>query len=129
MLTKVKQTISEHQLIEKDDHLLVALSGGPDSVALLHLLSRLKRSMKLSLSAVYINHGIQPKAAAKEEKFCKRLCDALKIELSIVRENVPSLAKRVKKSSSGPNPTLGRTIEAAGKASWTACSPAALDQA
>ena len=98
MLNCVKETISEHQLFEPGDRLLVALSGGPDSVALLHLLSRLKRSMKLSLRAVYINHGIRPKAAAKEEKFCQRLCDALQIELSIVREDVPSLAKKVKKS-------------------------------
>lgn len=98
MLTKVKETISEYQLIEPGDRVLVALSGGPDSVALLHLLSRLKRSMRLSLHAVYINHGIRPKAAAKEEKFCQHLCDKLGVELSIVRENVPLLARRVKKS-------------------------------
>lgn len=98
MLTRVKQTIAEFQLIEKGDCVLVALSGGPDSVALLHLLSRLKRSMKLTLHAVYINHGIRPKAATKEEEFCRRLCDKLSIELTIVREDIPLLAKRVNKS-------------------------------
>ncbi|MDH3892495.1 MAG: tRNA lysidine(34) synthetase TilS [candidate division Zixibacteria bacterium] len=98
MLNKVKTTIAEHELLEPGDSVLVALSGGPDSVALLHLLSRLKRSMKLSLHAAYVNHGIRVKAAAQEEKFCRHLCDKLKVELTMVREDVPSLAKRVKKS-------------------------------
>ena len=98
MLTCVKETISEYQLIEPGDRVLVALSGGPDSVALLHLLSRLVGPMKLSLHAVYINHGIRPKAAAKEEKFCRHLCSNLNIELSILCEDVPLLAKRENKS-------------------------------
>jgi tRNA(Ile)-lysidine synthase len=93
-LQTVKQTIEANQLLVKGHSVLVALSGGPDSVALLHLLSRLRRSYRLKLSAVYINHQIRPRAAKKEEKFCQLLCDELSVPLTIVREDVPALAKK-----------------------------------
>jgi len=98
MLAEFKQTIAEHDLISQGDSILVGLSGGPDSVALLHLLTRLRRPMKLVLYAVYINHGLRPKAAAKEEAFCRRLGERLKVPVIVVREDVPAAARREKKS-------------------------------
>ena len=68
VLQKLKKTVAEHELLDKGDSVLVALSGGPDSVALLHILSRLrknKKSMRLRLGAVYVNHQIR-KAASKK---------------------------------------------------------------
>ncbi len=97
MLTEVKKTIAEHDLITQGDSILVGLSGGPDSVALLHVLCKLRRSMKLQVHAVYINHGLRPKAAAKEETFCRRLCKKLKVDLTIVCEDVPAIAQRERK--------------------------------
>ena len=93
-LQKVKQTIGAHQLLEKGQAVLVALSGGPDSVALLHILSRLRKSYRLKLGAVYVNHQMRPRAAKKEEAFCQQLCDRLSVPLTIVREDVPTLAKK-----------------------------------
>ncbi len=80
-------------MLESGDSVLVALSGGPDSVALLHLLSRLCKRMKLELTAVYINHQIRPAAAKKEEKFCRGLCEKLNIPLELVSEDIPAMAK------------------------------------
>ncbi len=97
MLTKVKKTIAEHDLIKQGDSVLVGLSGGPDSVAMLHLLCKLRGSMKLQVQAVYIDHSLRPKAAAEEEAFCRRLCKRLKVDLTIVREDVPAIARRHKK--------------------------------
>jgi len=94
VLQKVKRTISENELLTRGDSVLVALSGGPDSVALMHLLSRLRRSLKLKLGAVYVNHQMRPRAARKEEKFCQCLCDDLGVPLTVVREDVPALAKK-----------------------------------
>jgi tRNA(Ile)-lysidine synthase len=65
-------------------------------VALLHLLSRLRRSLKLSLGAVYVNHRMRPRAARKEEQFCRQLCDDLTVPLTIVTGDVPALAKKNK---------------------------------
>ena len=93
-LQKVKQTIETHQLLEKGQSVLVALSGGPDSVALLHILSRLRKSYRLKLGAVYVNHQMRPRAARKEEAFCQQLCDRLGVPLTIVREDVPTLARK-----------------------------------
>ena len=93
-LQRVKQTITEHRLVDRGQSVLVALSGGPDSVALMHLLTRLRKSMKLTLGAVYVNHQMRPRTSRKEETFCQRLCDDLGVTLTIVREDVPALAKK-----------------------------------
>jgi tRNA(Ile)-lysidine synthase len=94
-LQKVKQTIEAHHLFEKGQAVLVALSGGPDSVALLHILGRLRKSYRLRLGAVYVNHNMRPRAAKKEEAFCQQLCDRLGVPLTVVREDVPALAKKL----------------------------------
>jgi len=96
-LQKIKGTIKQDGLVSTGDSVLVALSGGPDSVALLHLLSRLRRPLKLTLLAVYVNHGIRPRAAKREERFCRELCDRLSIELTIVSGDIPALSKKNKR--------------------------------
>ena len=98
MLGKVKRTISENSLLAVGDSVLVALSGGPDSIALLHVLSRLRNRLKLKLAAVYVNHQIRPRAAKKEERFCVQLCEKLSVELTVVREDIPTFARKEKKS-------------------------------
>jgi len=95
---KVSKTIKDHDLIERDDSVLVALSGGPDSVALLDILCRVRRRLKLDLLAVYINHRIRPKAASKEIAFCADLCKKLKVRFVSVIVDVPSLARESKQS-------------------------------
>jgi tRNA(Ile)-lysidine synthase len=97
MLQKVKRTIRDFDLIQNGDRILVALSGGPDSVALLHLLCRLRSAMGLSLVALYINHQIRPREARKEEVFCRQLCDRLGVELLIEAARIPDIAKKEKK--------------------------------
>ena len=91
-----KRTVDKYNLLQSGESVLVGLSGGPDSVALLLLLARLRKKLNLQLTAVYINHQIRPKAALKEEKFCEELCDRLGIELDIVAEDIPALAKKKK---------------------------------
>jgi tRNA(Ile)-lysidine synthase len=73
--------------IQPDDHLVVALSGGVDSVVLLDLLSKLSKPMKLRLSAVHVEHGISPNTC-QWSNFCQELCDKLKVHLSIFRLQV-----------------------------------------
>lgn len=68
----------------------VALSGGRDSVVLLHALSQLSRSgaLPLSLSALHVHHGISPNAEAWSA-FCAELCRQCEVPLTIVRVDVP----------------------------------------
>jgi len=90
------KTVDKYRLIGEGDSVLIGLSGGPDSVALLSLLTKIRKKMNLRLTAVYINHQIRPKAALKEEKFCQELCDRMGLELDIVTEDIPALAKKKK---------------------------------
>lgn len=58
---------------------LVGLSGGPDSVCLLHVLHSLGPEFNLKLNAVYINHGLRPDETPRETEFCREICEALSI--------------------------------------------------
>jgi tRNA(Ile)-lysidine synthase len=68
--------------VDRRSHLLLALSGGPDSTALLFLLGRYLRSVPGRLTAAYFNHGLQPEAEQKTEvKVLRANCDTLEIPL------------------------------------------------
>ena len=92
LLTRIQNDLRANDLLARGDRVLVALSGGPDSVALLHLLHRLRESWRLELAAVYVNHGLRPEAARAEEAFCEKLCAKLGIPLTIERANVKAIA-------------------------------------
>ncbi|HBU05695.1 MAG: tRNA lysidine(34) synthetase TilS [Nitrospirae bacterium GWF2_44_13] len=73
----VKTTIKKHSMLNEGDRVLIGLSGGPDSVCLLHALSNLKDEYKLALHAIYIDHGLRPDEIPAEIEFCKKLCETL----------------------------------------------------
>lgn len=78
-IEKVINTIEKFNMLSFSDHVLVGLSGGPDSVCLLSVLSNLTPKYNLKLSAVYIDHGLRPNDIPKEIDFCKDLCDKFHI--------------------------------------------------
>lgn len=98
LIEKVRQNLSENELIRKGDRILVAFSGGPDSTALLHILNMLSRRSKFSISACYINHKIRPRAAKKEIRFCESFCADLKIPFTAVESDIPEYARKNKLS-------------------------------
>lgn len=65
----------------KGSTIAVALSGGADSVCLLHLLCSAKEKYGITVFAAHLNHGIRGADADADAAFCKRLCDALGVEL------------------------------------------------
>lgn len=68
-------------------HYCVGLSGGIDSVALLHLFAQLRTKKNITLSAIHVNHGISPNADLWS-KFCFELCSSLNIKLHIANVQV-----------------------------------------
>lgn len=93
---RVQETIEECGLIEKGNRVLIGLSGGPDSVALLRVLVRLRKSYRIALAAAYINHMLRPRAVKKEESFCRELCEQHGVEFFTKTIDITSLAKRDK---------------------------------
>lgn len=70
--------------IRPGDCLAVALSGGVDSVVLLHLLIKFSKSMQLNMAAIHVEHGIST-YSGQWSAFCQTLCDSVAIPLSIHR--------------------------------------------
>ncbi len=74
ILDKVRRTIKRFGLVERGDRVLVAVSGGPDSVCLLDVLVKLSKEMGCSLGVVHFNHRLR-REAEEEERFVKELAD------------------------------------------------------
>ncbi len=99
MICKVKDTVKKYGLITDNiKTVAVGLSGGADSVCLLHLLSSLKDEYGIILKAVHINHNIRGKEADSDEEFVRCFCKELGVELLVFSEDVPTLAKERKLS-------------------------------
>jgi tRNA(Ile)-lysidine synthase len=71
---RVAEAIKGQQLIERGDHIVVAVSGGPDSVALLSVLHGLAPSWNLSLSVAHFNYGLRGAESDDDAAFVMRLC-------------------------------------------------------
>jgi len=85
---RVMNTIHEHDMIERDDAVIVGLSGGADSVCLLLCLSEIKQKIGFSLRAIHVNHLMRGDESCRDESFCKELCQKLGIPLDIQRVDV-----------------------------------------
>ncbi|MBP5454465.1 MAG: tRNA(Ile)-lysidine synthetase, partial [Lachnospiraceae bacterium] len=72
-LKRIENFISDYSLISTGDKIVLGVSGGADSVALLEVLNELKGKYDLRLFVVHINHGLREEAA-KEEKYVESLC-------------------------------------------------------
>ncbi len=90
---KVIGAIEEHDLLENTASVTAALSGGADSVCLLHVLDRIKKEKKFELRAAHLNHMIRGAEAEDDQKFCERLCADMGIELVAESADVPALSK------------------------------------
>ena len=95
---KIIKTITKNNLISKGSKVLVALSGGADSVVLLKTLSELSKTMDFSVYACHVEHGIRGKASVSDMEFSRKLCESLGIEFYSKSFDVPSVAKTQKKS-------------------------------
>ena len=100
----VLATIRQHRMIPDGGRVLVALSGGPDSVALTLLLHELERTGSFTVAGVaHLNHGVRTEADG-DEAFCRDLAAQLGIEFRSERVDIPAVAK-----------AEGRSIEDAGR--------------
>ena len=90
---KVARFIAENGLLDRDSSVLVGLSGGADSVALLVVLCRLAPRNGWTVKAAHFNHGIRGVGAEEDELFCRDLCDEMGVPFYSETGDVPAYAK------------------------------------
>ncbi len=92
LLDRVRRTLQRHQLTHRSTRVVAALSGGPDSMALLHVLRALDRADELRLVAVaHLNHRLRT-AADADEQFCAGVAASLGLPFVVERIDVAPLA-------------------------------------
>ena len=94
MICKVKRAIESYSMPVRDSRVIVALSGGADSMALLNVLYKLRGEYGIELEACHVNHGIRGDSAAADETFVVGECEKLGIKLHVLHADVPELAKQ-----------------------------------
>ncbi|KGN03077.1 tRNA(Ile)-lysidine synthetase [Clostridium novyi A str. 4570] len=93
LIEKVINTIKCNNMFEVNDKVVVALSGGPDSICLLHILHTLKDELNISIVAAHVNHCLRGEAADNDEMYVKKICEELGIQCFVKREDVHRISK------------------------------------
>ncbi len=91
---KFIRAIDQYAMVSEGDKILIALSGGADSVALFLLFMDFQSKMKLNICAAHLNHGLRGKESDEDERFVKELCQKFSAKCFSTRENIKERAKR-----------------------------------
>lgn len=93
MIESVLKTIKENKMFNRGDKVIVAVSGGPDSICLLHILYVLQKKLGITLYAAHLNHCLRGEEADADEEYVKKFCENLNIQFRSKRVNVEKIAK------------------------------------
>lgn len=92
VLNIVRSTIKKYELAERNDRILIGLSGGADSVALLHILLALAPEYNWTVACAHVNHCLRP-TAERDMLFCEALCERLGVKFFSKTVDVASGAR------------------------------------
>lgn len=98
LMKRVREAIQARQLISHGQSILVGVSGGLDSMALLHILHELSRANGWKLSVAHLNHQLRGRSSDADERLVRRTCKELRLQIFVERTAVRELAKREKLS-------------------------------
>ena len=93
MKNRVLKTIKKYNLIQKGDKIVIGLSGGPDSMALLYVLLDIREEIDFNIHIAHVNHGIRGKDALADEKFVEKLAKKLNLPYYSKTVNMDKYAK------------------------------------
>ena len=96
---KVLTYCQMHQLIAKQDKIVIGISGGADSVCLFLMLDYMKKIFNIKIFALHVNHQLRGDEANEDEAFVKQLCKTYQIPLKIVSKPVEKLARQNRQST------------------------------
>ena len=96
---RVWRTVEQHAMFVPGKPVLVAVSGGPDSIALLHALHTLRGTWSISLVAAHLDHGFRGAESAADAEYVEQFCRRLGIPCRVAHEDVPEQKRRFHLSS------------------------------
>jgi tRNA(Ile)-lysidine synthase len=99
MKHKVKNFIQKENLLSPGERILVAVSGGPDSVALLHLLYELREELGVDLEVAHLQHGIRGEEAKQDARFVAELAELLKLPFHLKEIDLPRMKSNAGKGN------------------------------
>jgi tRNA(Ile)-lysidine synthase len=94
----VEKTIETHRMLRAGDAVLIGVSGGPDSVALLHVLLAVGRNMRLQLGVIHLNHGLRGADSDRDANFVKSLCRGFNLSFFEKKSDIASFRQNQKLS-------------------------------
>lgn len=92
MYEKVMRYVQQNNLFEGCDLVIAGLSGGPDSVCLMYMLSEMALKFGFKVRAVHVHHGIRGEEADNDMNLCIELCSKLGVPIRVFKYNVPDYA-------------------------------------
>lgn len=96
LLDKVRKTITDNNLLEIGDNVICAVSGGADSVCLLHVMQALKKEFRLNVYVANVNHMIRGEESHRDSDFVKSICKAADLTCFYREYDVKTIAKERK---------------------------------
>ena len=96
MITEILNTVKKFNMISKGDSVLIALSGGADSVMLALFLIKIREQYSLKLTAAHVEHGIRGKESLEDAAFCEKFCKENGIDFKVMHIDAPAEAKKHK---------------------------------
>ena len=86
--------VDENCLIDKNDKILIAFSGGPDSVFLFYLLNKFKEEFNIEIALFHLNHSLRGEESKRDEKFSINFAEKYNTNLFLRKENVGKFAEK-----------------------------------
>lgn len=96
LVGRVAQTIERYALCAPGDHVVVGVSGGVDSLVLLHVLCRLRDRLGIALHVATLDHGLRGAVGAADADFVRTTAEAWGVPVTMGRTEVPALAKALR---------------------------------
>jgi len=95
MKNRVRNTITYKKLIDRrrHEHIVLGLSGGPDSLCLFHVLLQLQMELNITIHPVHVNHKFRPVAAEEDQAYVEEFCARHGLECSTFVYDCNSIAK------------------------------------
>jgi tRNA(Ile)-lysidine synthase len=93
MIEKVRKTLSTYTMLSPGDRVLVAVSGGPDSICLLNALQTLANQLNITLHIAHLDHMFRGEESAEESRFVASLAEKLGIPATLEKIDVPAFCR------------------------------------